>query len=119
MSAAPASRSAPSRTRYQARNEAHAERAAVGLRGEERCLSWACAARGFEAEQFAAFVVDLEGRVLDAEALVQEAFEGAADLVAVVAGRRGTCAEREGKPLVTSQTCRSWTSRTWASPAMA
>ena len=69
--------------------------------------------QGLIREQAVGGVLDLERRVVDPEALVQQRLELAPDPVAVLAARRRARGPRgRGSPELISQTCRSWTSVT-------
>ena len=65
-----------------------------------------------DAQEIATFVVDLQRRVLDPEAVVQHDSSRSmrAAVAVVLDAPTSTCADSAGKPEVTSQTCRSWTS---------
>jgi hypothetical protein len=77
-----------------------------GLGGEMR-------GERFDVEQLlGALVVDLERRVADAEALARHAWSSRRRAWQSSPGGTSTCAASAGKPEVTSQTCRSWTSTT-------
>ena len=70
-------------------------------------------------DQVAALVVDLERRVREGEPGVEHRLHAPADRVAVDSSPTRTWADRAGKPLVISQTWRSWTSRTPGWPTRA
>jgi hypothetical protein len=64
------------------------------------------------------FVVDLQGRVVELK-IVERPLDASSGLVAVAVGVDEDVRGEAGNPEVTSQTCRSWTSRTPWWPAIA
>src|SRR5271166_4365921 len=74
---------------------------------------------GRDLQQLTALVIDLEGRVVQAEALVQHPSSWRRAAWQLRSAETSTWADRAGKPLVTSHTCRSWTTVTpgWATSA--